>query len=192
MLGQLTRLSCILLLLASTLLYILHTPPQTDFSTSSPSSQALGLTNPNPSNHSSPLFHPPHTKRDHDLLDNFGCLVNKGIKHFEEGVLYVYEGFGDPPADWGPHPFADNGWTVEDEEEGIPPAWDEVLKVITPPSGPKPDEYGKVRVTQEDEFDNAWGRDKEVSFLLCLSFLSSLFLFPLYSSTLHGWMYNNE
>ncbi|KAL8668992.1 MAG: hypothetical protein Q9168_006398, partial [Polycauliona sp. 1 TL-2023] len=162
MLGPLTRLSCFLLLLASTLFYILHTPRHTCFSTSS-SSEALSLTNHNPSNHSSPLIHlhQPHPKRDHDLLNNFGCLVNKGIKYFEEGVIYAYEGFGDPPADWGPHPFDDNGWAIEDDEEGIPPAWDEVLKVITPPRGPKPDEYGKVRVTQEEEFDNAWGRDKE-------------------------------
>ncbi|KAL8773360.1 MAG: hypothetical protein Q9209_001754 [Squamulea sp. 1 TL-2023] len=73
---------------------------------------------------------PPHIKRDHELLKQFGCLVNKGIKYFEEEVLYAAESFGDPPPDFGPNPFGSHGWTMSEGQDELPEIWDEVFADI--------------------------------------------------------------
>ncbi|KAL8780546.1 MAG: hypothetical protein Q9213_006412 [Squamulea squamosa] len=103
-------------------------------------------------------FHQPHVKRDQELLNRFGCLVNKGIKYFEEGVLYAAEGFGDPPPDFGPDPFGSNGWTTSEGQDELPEIWDEVFADI-PPRAPNPDEYELLKLSQDKRFANAWHQD---------------------------------
>ncbi|KAL8891872.1 MAG: hypothetical protein Q9192_005696 [Flavoplaca navasiana] len=103
-----------------------------------------------------------HLKRDQAFLYKFSCLINKGTKYFEEGVLYAAEGFGDPPPNYGPNPFRDNGWTLTEEEDPRPSIWDEVFESI-PPRAPNPDEYSPVRLTQDAEFANAWRKDNKAT-----------------------------
>ncbi|KAL8996526.1 MAG: hypothetical protein Q9169_003993 [Polycauliona sp. 2 TL-2023] len=158
--NHVTRLVCLLLLLASTLYYFFHSPPShlrpwVSFSRT-PSSDDSSLFN-----HSS---HHPHLKRDQDLLNNFGSLVDKGIKYFEEGIVPAYEGSGDPPPDYGDDPFDDNGWTVREqqEENTIPDIWDPVLEDI-PPGAPDADEYELIRVDQDESFANAWSEENDAT-----------------------------
>lgn len=154
------RLGGLLAFLALGLLISLRTVEQLDLLSFGHRDHILDPSSPIKAPSSIP--HQPHPKRDHELLNRFGCLVAKGTKYFEEGVLYAAEGFADPPPDFGPDPLVRNGWTVSTEEESLPGVWDEVLDDI-PPRGPLPDEYEFIRLEQNKRFANAWHQNNEVS-----------------------------
>ncbi|KAL8730526.1 MAG: hypothetical protein Q9166_003975 [cf. Caloplaca sp. 2 TL-2023] len=156
--SNLHRLAGLPVLLVLALLLCFHTFKQLDLLPFGRQDQSLALSSL--TDFSSQSSHQGHVKRDQELLNRFGCLVNKGIKHFEEGVVYSYEGFGDPPPDFGHDPFGDNGWTVSDAEDPLPAIWDEVFEDI-PPREPTPDEYNFVKLEQDQNFANAWHQDNQ-------------------------------
>lgn len=103
-----------------------------------------------------------HVKRDEELLYQFGCLVNKGIKYFEEGIVKGAEDFDNGPQDFGQNPFGDNGWTRDEGKEDTPSIWDDVLKNL-PPRKPQLGDYKLITLTQDRAFANVWHPANQVS-----------------------------
>ncbi|KAI4091923.1 MAG: hypothetical protein LQ339_008040 [Xanthoria mediterranea] len=103
---------------------------------------------------SSQSFLTPHRtrrNREQDPLNQFGALVVKGSKYFDEGAVYAAKGFGDPPPSYGPKPFEDNGQTISEAEDPLPAVFNRI-----PPRGPEPDDYMFVKRTQHRAFIYAW------------------------------------
>ncbi|KAL8995414.1 MAG: hypothetical protein Q9169_004859 [Polycauliona sp. 2 TL-2023] len=106
-----------------------------------------------------PISYQPHDKRDQALLDEFGCLVSKGIKYFEEKLV---KGAGDRPPDFGDDPFGDNGWTLTDDDDDIPEIWDDFFEHL-PPREPTHNDYNLVYLNQDRDFTNQWHPKNVVS-----------------------------
>lgn len=103
-----------------------------------------------------------HVKRDEALLRVFRCLVNEGERFLEEGLVYATGRYGDPPQDFGDHPFRDNGWSEHTGHDRQPWDWDEIFD-----SGlggmPPTEQNFYVRLTQDQLFNNAYGSNILVS-----------------------------
>ena len=82
----------------------------------------------------------PHVKRDQELLNKFGCLVQKGIQYFEEDI--VKKPAAHPP-DFGDDPIGSSGWILGDDDDDIPDVWDEVFEHL-PPREPRQEDYNLV------------------------------------------------
>ncbi|KAL8770987.1 MAG: hypothetical protein Q9209_003406 [Squamulea sp. 1 TL-2023] len=104
-----------------------------------------------------PLSSGLHVKRDQEFLSRFGCLVDKGIKYFEQGIVKGTGAFGNPAPNFGYDPFGDNGWTLDDDnDDEIPEVWDDVFEHL-PPREPRQDDYSFVKLDQDREFASAEG-----------------------------------
>ncbi|KAL9019871.1 MAG: hypothetical protein Q9180_008669, partial [Flavoplaca navasiana] len=101
----------------------------------------------------------PHVKRDKELLNRFGCLVNRGIQYFEEGI--VKEPAAHPP-DFGDDPLGSSGWILGGDDDDIPDVWDDVFEHL-PPREPRQEGYNLATLKQDRDFTNLWHSENEVS-----------------------------
>ncbi|KAL8783886.1 MAG: hypothetical protein Q9213_004304 [Squamulea squamosa] len=98
-----------------------------------------------------------HIKRDQGFLNRFGCLVDKGIKYFEQGIVKGAGAFGNPAPNFGDDPFGDNGWTLDDDnDDEIPDVWHDIFEHL-PPRESRQDDYSFVKLDHDREFANAEG-----------------------------------
>lgn len=109
-----------------------------------------------------PTSQHPHVKRDNELLNRFGCLMNKGIRYLEEGIVKGVGNFGNRPQDFGGDPFGNNGWTLGDDDDDIPEIWDDVFEHL-PPREPRQEDYNLVKLNQDQDFANVWHPKNTVS-----------------------------
>ncbi|KAL8668905.1 MAG: hypothetical protein Q9168_006480 [Polycauliona sp. 1 TL-2023] len=96
-------------------------------------------------------------KRDHQLLTNFGCLVNEGERYLDEALVNPIGRFTYPPREFGPHALYNNGWSSSTSLESLPNDWDEILPHIdggTPLTEP----FARIGLRQEGRFDNDYHR----------------------------------
>ncbi|KAL8776182.1 MAG: hypothetical protein Q9203_003468 [Teloschistes exilis] len=113
----------------------------------------------------SPAYPWPLGKRALD--PKYDCLVEKGRKYYESGILPAFDGHSLYPTPlFDEHSFTANGWSRFDEEdEVVPYAWKPVFAMVPegrPPSGDESDrdeEVVLVYMSQDQPFMNAQGQE---------------------------------
>ncbi|KAL8998131.1 MAG: hypothetical protein Q9169_002752 [Polycauliona sp. 2 TL-2023] len=106
----------------------------------------------------SPAHHQPHVKRALD--SKWKCLIAKGKKYYEQGVLAAYAGRppGQPPQDFGEGEDVLNGfgWSRNEDSEPITSDWNDAFKAMAL-GAPIEGDISYIHLDQNLEFDNGQG-----------------------------------
>ena len=88
--------------------------------------------------------------------------MNEGERFLEECLVHATGRFSNSPQNFGDHPFRDNGWSEDTEDDPKPWEWDDVLDSV---SGgmPPTEQIFHVRLNQDQLFNNAYYRNIPVS-----------------------------
>ncbi|KAL9582553.1 MAG: hypothetical protein Q9212_003231 [Teloschistes hypoglaucus] len=115
-------------------------------------------------------FSPAHTRpfSKRALDPKYDCLVEKGRKYYESGILPAFDGhssYPTPPFD--ENSFKDNGWSRKDDDDSfVPHAWEPAFAIVPegrPSSGDESDrdvEVTFVFMSQDEPFTNDQGQQK--------------------------------
>ncbi|KAL8632444.1 hypothetical protein Q9189_001819 [Teloschistes chrysophthalmus] len=115
-------------------------------------------------------FSPVHTRplSKRALDPKYDCLVEKGRKYYESGILPAFDGhssYPTPPFD--DKSFKDNGWSRKDDDDSfVPHAWEPAFAMVPegrPSSGDESDrdvEATFVFMSQDEPFTNDQGQQK--------------------------------
>ena len=178
---QARRLPAILLLLISSLLllskyFVLHNLDRTDVKhivsrQSAPEIvSAINFTSENPRTVARAFGHQSHTlgfSRSHHqapvkraLGEKWSCLIEKGRRYYEDGVLAAYAGRppGGPPEDFGEGEDVLNafGWSRHESSEEINRDWNPALQAMDL-GAPIEGDISYILLDQNLEFDNGHG-----------------------------------